>query len=265
VQIRPPSKTVKPKQALSLQVKVCYDPGHPDPRGYACDDDEDQPVMPTLVSEWSVNSVPGGTSATGIVTGAGVAATYTAPAVKPSPNIVDVGAKVTWGASSTVHAVITIEDGPPSYIGTVQFSTSFGGGVSVTNGVAEITWTQFEDLGDVRRYRPSGTIRGTMQWAGCASFSATSNPMPADVLVVYTQTNAAYAKSYFFTLLGEGKVYSVTCDGKPSIRSEFFVINGGACGTGAADLQHFDDEAKLEGAYTCSSVGTTSQWSFVAN
>ena len=207
----------------------------------------------------------GGAGATGIVTGAGAAATYTAPAVKPLPNIVDVGAKVTWGASSTVHAVITIEDGPPGYTGTVHFSTSFGGGVSVDSGVAEITWTLFEDLGDVRRYRPSGTIRGNMNWAGCASFSATSNPMPADVLVVYTQTNVAFAKSYFFTLNGEGKVYSVTCDGKPSIRSEFFVINVGGCATGAADLQHFNDEAKLEGSYTCSTVGTTSQWSFVAN
>jgi hypothetical protein len=274
-QIRPQSKTVRVNGTVGLRVKYCYDPESSDLAGYECDDDADlAPLLPTAtVTAWSVNGVPGGSGATGTVSGNGPAATYTAPATKPNPNVVAVSARIDRGARKTlVVSNITITDGF-TYTGTVHFSI---GTVGTTNGVANVTWTPFaipgETAGDTHRFVPSGTITADFAPADCDSVHATV-PIQATVpggpgptMVVYTASNAAFPNRHQFGLAAApGTILTFSC-GNPRHTFQFpasvltaFIV--GICTS--PELQPYTDEAHLTGTYGCAVTGLGATWDFI--
>lgn len=162
----------------------------------------------------------------------------------------------------------------PPADGNVQFSLSFGEEYSAV-GTADVTWTKFEDLGDTRRYVPSGTITADMTLASnCDTLHVTAPiwaTVPNDVgptLVVYTATNAAYANRYQFSLAAaEGTVLEFTCydsERKPyTVQSPVPLAFGvGLCGS-SFDFPTFTNEAELAGTYSCPITGINSvTWDF---
>jgi len=278
--LQPLSKTLKVKETLALQVVYCYPPPvAPDddltPLGLSCNTPAAQGGLAPLVfiSEWSVNGTLGGNATAGTVSGNGFSATYTAPATKPTPNTVAVSARVNLGTKGKTLVVsnVTITDSATTYTGTVNFSINLGGGVT-SSGTANVTWTQFEDLGDTRRYVPSGTITGDFTLPGCDTLHATV-PIEATVpggvgqtLVVYTASNSAFANSYHFGLAADQNTKLTFTCGKTTVQAPApTVIVVGVCTSGAADLQPFTNEAQLSGTYSCLATGlVNATWNFTA-
>ena len=132
---------------------------------------------------WTVNGIPGGNSAVGTISTAGV---YTAPAILPSPDIV------------TVQAV-SVADPSKSGIGTITVTSSFSlaltGPASVNaGGMANYTAT----LTPAPNSNPSRVITWSVTGAGCSGgpcgtissagvYSASSvAPSPATVQIIAT-------------------------------------------------------------------------------
>jgi|GEM_PF-6777618 len=159
--------------------------------------------------------------------------------------------------------------------GNLQFDISVGGGAVTATGTADVTWTEFEDLGDVRRYVPSGTITAdiTLAGAGCDTLHATV-PIEATVpggpggtLVVYTGSNVAYANSYQFALAADQNTYlSFSCTddngNKFTLPSPAPIsIMVGLCES--TDLQPLTNEGQLAGSYSCLTTGLVNvTWDF---
>ncbi len=120
VQLRPPSARVRTGGSVTLVALGCFVPrnAHPDPEltglliGYSCEPDDDLAPLPvTSASDWSVNGVPGGSSATGTITGNLQTGTFSAPAKKPTPDSVAVSARVGKGKTQVVSNVTITEGG----------------------------------------------------------------------------------------------------------------------------------------------------------
>jgi hypothetical protein len=102
------------------------------------------------------------------------------------------------------------------YTGSMNFDLATG-----ASGTADVTWTRFEDLGDTRRYLPSGTMLVDFNVSGCDPLLGQTIPIatstaasPAETLVVYTSANTAYPQQYQFTLNGDSNVMvTLHCSG----------------------------------------------------
>lgn len=271
--LQPLSKTLKVNESLALQVAFCYPQPGSDltPLGLACDtaDSQVEVAAPFDISEWSVNGIAGGNATAGTVSGNGPSATYKAPATKPTPNTVAVSARVNLGARGKTLVVsnITITDQAVSYTGTVQFTT--GAPQVAASGTANVTWTQFEDLGDTRRYAPSGTLTADITLAGCDTLHATvpiqtSGPgIPGPTMVVYTASNAAFPNSHAFSLAADPNTILTFKCGNTSIQSPAPIVFGvDVCPSGFAPAP-FTNEALLAGTYSCPATGMVNlSWSF---
>ena len=113
------------------------------------------------LSDWGVNGIPGGNDTVGTFErfsdGQLGKFGYTAPGDKPNPDVVTASVTVSeQGMSGVLRARITITD-IETYVGTMTFSVSRGD-LQISNGQASVTWTRYEDSGDVRRYVPTGII-----------------------------------------------------------------------------------------------------------
>lgn len=271
--LQPLSKTLRVDESLALQVAFCYPATDSDltPLGLSCDTDVPQSdvAAPFVISEWSVNGNAGGDATVGTVSGNGPSATYQAPATQPTPNTVAVSARVNLPARGETLVVsnITITDSA-TYTGTFNFSISLGVGSVVSSGSANVTWTQFEDLGDTRSYVPSGTITADITLAGCDTLHATV-PIQATVphgagptLVVYTASNSAFANSYQFGLSADPNTILTFRCGDTTIPSPApIAIIVGVCTSGG--LVPFTDEAQLTGDYSCLASGLDdATWGF---
>ena len=143
--------------------------------------------------------------------------------------------------------------------GNLQFSTI--GGIFV--GTASVTWTKFEDLGDTRRFVPSGTITVDINYPGCDPLRATvpirTDPL-RETMVVYTASNAAFPKSYIFSLAGDPSTVLTLACGDPRtavpLPAEIAVMVG-QCGP-----IPFTDEANLMGMDTCPPLLDSATWDF---
>ena len=281
-QIQPASKTIRTNESAALNIVYCYQPALGDndlqPLGFACDTSDDQlaPLLPTaVVSDWSVNGIIGGNSSVGTVSGSSAAATYIAPGTAPNSNPVAVSAQVAYGSVAvTVVANITVVGRSMSYTGSVLYSSDMaGGGIVVTHALANVTWTQFEDLGDVRSYVPTGSITAdSVSIAGCDPLNNVTVPIKATVphgpgptMVVYTASNSAYAKRHMFALAADETPLTFTCGGSPYTvpASGIFAIVVGSCSTPDA-YPAFTDETHLAGTYNqqCYSMGVDALWDF---
>lgn len=272
----PENKTLGINESLALRVVLCYRnavlENDLQPLGLPCTTADVNPDNSIVdVVDWSVNGAAGGDATYGTVGGSGPNATYRAPAAKPARNLVSVSARVIRGDGQKfkVASNVTI-GGDTAYAGTVSFNLNLGeGGVLVSNAVATVTWVLFEDLGDVRRYVPTGTITAeTISVSGCDPLSNVTVPIDATVpgapgptLVVYTASNAAFAKSYQFTLAADPKTrLTFTCGeganrvSVPSPAPISFAV--GICES--SDFPKFTDEAHLAGSYQCAKTGLSS-------
>jgi hypothetical protein len=116
-QLRPPSKSLKVKQSVTLTARRCF--AQPESGvemglaplliGYPCDADEELAPLPVATSEWSVNGVAGGSETTGTVAGELSKGTYTAPGKKPSPSTVAVSARVELAKKGKVLVVSNVK------------------------------------------------------------------------------------------------------------------------------------------------------------
>ena len=180
VQIRPPSKTVKPGGSVALHVKACYQNPTDDLVflvGYPCDVDQGPDGILTI-DQWSVNGVIGGGGVFGSVLGNGSAATYSAPSVEPTPNVVTVSARVRvvgQGGFFQVASIITIAE--DAWVGT---ATGVNGDVTT---VASVTWTLESRVNNVAVYRGTGTATSSVTGGACAggTFSPPTNPIDSAI------------------------------------------------------------------------------------
>lgn len=275
--IKPLSASVKGGLTVSLEVVFCHtqDP-EPDPNGgdelaylgLTCDSNKSYPV-----SNWSVNGVAGGNGTIGTVSGNGATATYTAPNEPPTPNTVTVSADVNAKSLKTGKPVktvvisnITITGSEISYDGNLKFSINALGGLDIT-GTAVVTWTQFEDLGDVKSYLPTGTITADIQLSDCDLLHTTvpiltSTPdVPAETLVVYTNL-----KKYQFALVGDGPL-NFSCGGESVPLDAKSILSVFIC-PDIDQIPSYVNEDELavpeSSPATCSIPGssTTASWSF---
>jgi len=278
--LNPSEATVKVNDALLLQVEFCYElRGERNPKTY------ERPVLgfkcgpfsvsiaSLILSDWSVNGIPGGNSTFGTVHADVDIGGYTAPSTKPDPNIVTVSVKVrnylNEDSKVLLVSTITIID-EKTYTGTLKFNLKTG-----VSGTANVTWNMFEDMGDVRRYLQSGTIEADIDMEDCDHQHVTvpirtSTPaQPEATLVVYTSTNQAYPKQYQFALTGDGNI-TLSCGSPkrvPVIVSANSIINvySGSCyDNNSIIMASYTDENVLsEDSWSCSNYGLlSSSWEF---
>jgi hypothetical protein len=241
-------------------------------------------VSPATISDWSVNGVVGGNSTIGTIKGSRDTAIYTAPAKKPTPNTVAVSAKVNLKGSQNPLLVsnITISD-LSKYTGTVKFSSEAGMmGVTLTDGIAEVTWTLSEELSDVRTYTASGTISAGVAPASLPGF--TCKPVPVtgtidvtDKLVVYTDRANWNPGTYSFVLNISDPNTQLTAKCKTDDGGELempfaktlLIAVGGNCLPDTTLLPvPFTDQAVLQGTFNCPGsdyfMSLDAQWTFTA-
>lgn len=264
----PLSKTIKVKETAALKVLVCYaksvDENDPQPLALDCKNANSQGTL--VPSEWSVNGVVGGNATVGTVSGSGSGATYTAPATKPTPNTVVVSASINTASHGKTIVVsnITISD-MSVYTGTVHFTTSMPGVLTVTNGLANVTWTLIEDTGDTRKYTPTGTISADMTYDGCTKVPVSSDlSQSGNNMMVYTASNAGFPNTHGFALFTSKSAFTTNCGGLSQDVPNWQNALVGSC-SGTFNPQAFSDPAHLTGTYSCADLsGTTNvTWDFV--
>ena len=276
LQIRPKSKTVKPKASVALHVRLCYvdnsDSGDElASLGFDCDLDQGPDGILT-VDDWSVNGQAGGNGTVGTVAGANETATYTAPSTVPNPHIVAVSARTRVqqiGGSALVVSKIAIVG--ESWSGTAAGTLTST--VIVETGTAAVTWTLHSMVDNVAVYRPTGTVSATISFVGCVGArldpsSHTLNPSTDGTLTIdYNLAPPAYH--------GAGlSQWSATliCDTGGSTpgyggQVDFFGGSGGAFGTEAAGTVS-PDGVTIEGSDSrpIANLGQQSfHWKFTRN
>ena len=287
-QLQPGSKILAANATQILRVVICAPAavGADDlaPLVNTCEGVYDgEVVSPVTVSDWSVNGVVGGNATIGTVRGNRDTAIYTAPAKKPTPNIVAVSAKIklVGSVNPTVVANITITD-LSSYTGTVTFSSTAGmAGVHITDGIAQVTWTLIEDLPDVRTYTASGTISASLAPA-LQGFTCTPVPVSGkidatDKLVVYTDRATWNPGTYAFVLNVDdpNTMLTAKCKTEDGASMEFPLAKQILVGVGGNCLPDttarpvaFANAAELQGVFDCPAsdffASLSASWSFKA-
>jgi len=167
---------------------------------------------------------------------------------------------------------------PVPVAGNLTFSINMPGGGLVSSGTATVTWTLAEDLGDVHRYMPSGTVTADITLSDCdpihttVPVQATVLGGPGPTLVVYTASNVAFANTYQFGFAADpGTTLIFTCGVDPNRYTlpvaAASVINFavGVCPSVAIPdgLIPFTTEALLAGTFSCPEMGlSNATWSF---
>ncbi|MBC8212953.1 MAG: Ig-like domain-containing protein [Gammaproteobacteria bacterium] len=138
----------------------------------------------------------------------------------------------------------------------------------LVSGSANVTWTLFEDLGDVRRHVPSGTITADISISGCDTLHAavpihdTGANGPGPTLVVYTASNLVFPKSYQFAMAADPTVILHFNCGDTVISTPApisFLV--GFCTS--VEFVPFINEAQLAGTFSCAGTGlVNATWDF---
>lgn len=266
--LMPLSKTIKVKESLPMQVEFCYAPkSSADQKrlGMKCDnaDSEANELPFFMITEWSVNGVLGGNGSVGTISGNGPSATFTAPATMPSPNPVAVSANVNFvGKDKTlVVSNITIID-PTAYEGTVHFTESNGAGIEITQGVASVAWTLFDDSLGVRVYKPTGTISAVVTPTDCDPTTVSTDLSYAgNKMMLYTKSTGI-PDTHAFNLQSITKQITFQCGNPRNPRQVPVTLSANVtnCGSNILTQQPITDPAHLTGKYSCAWPGTSWQW-----
>jgi len=159
---------------------------------------------------------------------------------------------------------------PPDYEGSLHFETQTAD--SLTQGVANIRWTQFESDSTVRRFSPTGDIVATISRTDCDSLQVTipietySPAAPHAALVVYSPTNTALPSKYQFGVAGAG-TFIMNC-GTPrmpvALPGSSIMVLIGICQS-LSDMPEYTNESTLQGTLKCPQTNLTSaSWSFIS-
>ena len=148
-------------------------------------------------------------------------------------------------------AKIEVIDGNRPYSGYMTFTASNGGYTLTAD--ATITWVPTE-YGDVRRYRPTGSVQAEVTYAGCQPATATLTYAATNTgeLVIYTETNAAYANQYQFSATATGMV-TILCGDDPPTPVPTTVAatgTGGSC-SGGPPFAPLTNVNHLQGSGPC--------------
>lgn len=223
-------------------------------------------------NDWAVNTVPGGNAVFGTIAGSFEQAGYIAPAAKPSPDTVVVSTLIKDilhnNTKYPLTAKVKIIADAKTYNGDFQFVTAEG-----VSGTAHLSWTQFEDLGDVRSYLGSGTIDGTIALPNCVPLPYsvpidTGTPgSPVSSMVVYTATNTTFPMQHQFVVVGTGPDLTLMCGTPPSpvtfpINSLVSAFGGTSCGH--PPFAPYTDENLLTGSAGACGLMTSTTWTFTA-
>lgn len=266
--IRPSTATVAPGKTLSLKVAYCYPPEGGEllaPLGFECEKDDALGGLSYLqgtVGEWSVDGILGGSGTKGTVTGEGMAATFTAPSSKPTPDTVTVSARVQPRQSTKILVMATVKIADPAdYSGTLDFQNAFAAGKFT------VDWKDTDGTGAL--YKAIGTVELTTQVPGCVPQQLT---FPIDsrdwgvggYMRIYDPTGAV-TKQYAFHLLGEGADVTLSCDTGPQTFSvadlSAILVGTGAC---TDQTPSYADKKKLAGTFACPDSSVTANWVFDA-
>ena len=281
-QLEPATKTVRVNNTQALEVMFCYPQSvaedDPQPLAYACDRGSSQTdvVAPMLITEWSVNGIPGGNSTVGTVNGNGSTATYTAPSTKPVQNTVAVSARVDLGGrgKQLVVSNITITE-TETYIGEILIDVNEGNAFTQMqiNGTIDVTFTLDTIVGDAKIYLPTGSLTANFAPVGCVAQNAT---LPVDVLtnsgygltVLGSLTPMVTSNHYWTLSAGVITPYEVAfnCDNDPDLEMPLNLqVFIGTVGCDAnVTVTPYDDVTHLHGTYHCNdgSTATDAYWDF---
>lgn len=274
--LSPTKKSIMVNETVALRVINCYPDVLLAPLtktfGMDCTEQSEDLLAPLVLPPqpvWAVNGVAGGTAEFGTVSGDHTGATYVAPAIKPIPQTVAVSAKFDFGSKGVWILVSNIEiRDTNAYKGYVNFQN---GEIS---GQANLTWTEDENLGDVRGYRATGSITAHFNLQNCDPAIAITPIGSRSALKVFTGINNAYPNRYMFgvTANSEDIVTVLTCHTDQG-NTYPLPIFGFQVGFIAADCfsnpnsgpkLKYTDDANLSGKIDCSSASTVykADWSF---
>lgn len=217
------------------------------------------------LSNWAVNTIPGGNATYGTIDGRIELGYFVAPDAVPNPAFVTVSVddfSPLLGARGQLRARVRIVGGR-AYIGHFLFTqespeTSF-------SADADLIWEPIEEAADVRRYRATGAASvADFTTPDCdpATFTLPIAQEGGGELVVYTEKNVAFPRMHQFATVFLGTV-TLSC-GTPRMA---ITTQLGVSGTvGICDgltLAPYHDEELLTGEASCPSLFVTrSSWSF---
>jgi hypothetical protein len=173
-QIVPKDSSVTIGQSTNLRIRYCElkpDDGELSPiegefGAYAC-----QTGRPAIVSNWSVNGRPGGSSAVGTIGGSASGGTYTAPGVVPSPNPVTASVEVDELDAATGRTIlaanITVVDFD-GYRGLVQVRSRLqsSGETTTIAATAILAWDKTYEDATIANFdlRPRDSFVQVLSW-----------------------------------------------------------------------------------------------------
>jgi hypothetical protein len=211
---------------------------------------------------WSVDWVTGGTATKGTVSGTGVSATYTAPASRPDPSTVLVGAEYkppVWGYTGTavfrVWAPVTITGA--DYAG--DFTFQYFGGLPGTAGYAGHGHLELSNSCDpgvsCTYYEGTGSVVMESFTSPDTSCTIAANQAQAKVTMQLDPITFGDG-TYYWSFFPASWTATATCVGKDAgtgtMPLNFSFTPTPTC----ADHWTYSDSASLEGSISCPVLGS---------
>ncbi|HEV2290058.1 MAG TPA: hypothetical protein VGR81_14030 [Candidatus Acidoferrales bacterium] len=159
-------------------------------------------------ASWSVNNVPGGNSTLGTIASTGAdSATYTAPAIPPSPDVVTIKATSVTDSSKFASATVTISCVAPNSLSPATASVDLGAAQSFSASLCvapgtPITWEVNNVTGGSSTL---GTISSTSSGATAAIYTAPS-VMPTVNPVTIQAVAGSQSASATITIVNTGSI-----------------------------------------------------------
>lgn len=261
VLLSPQKKTIRTGETTDLELQSCYPlkgSGASDWRGYRCDN---YPGVMEEAVDWSVNSIAGGNTSVGTVSGSIDTAQYKAPVKKPSPETVNVSARIINSDMPALNQVrvysqITVTEAG-DFSGTITIDQDFMGTRFIVK-IEDAVLTEKDDGPDETNYTLSGT----------AVISPDTFIVGETVYTLAENAGKVYIDDYGFKVLKttpasvrwgfvEGWEYSGGGESLP-VTINFSTSN---CGDGDIPVTSVDD---IDGSYTMPCyLNAGAEWSFL--
>lgn len=283
-QIRPPVARVKAGASVKLAITYCVSPdadGELAPLVADCNPTSGESLMPLImVSEVSVNGIPGGNSTVGTITKSDMDLIYTAPGKVPKPSTVTVSARIKARQGKVVlTSSVTVEGSVAPYVGTVTGTGQISlYNYEVTTPVMTLEPTDIMPH-DLVKYEGTSTISVTYH---ISTASLDCDPQTVQVPVktelirydsVRTGTGDKFAGRYWYIIYGNRpEPVQFRCHDKSSEKAMILPLvvivslHNGCASEGPSTFAEYTDESELTGSAnsSCNALGTTStSWSFM--
>jgi len=164
LRISPGQATVDEGKTVQLQVQLCASGKSDGPLASLVCECSPLTGVDTDLSDWSVNSIPGGNSTYGTISESLNSATFTAPSKAPEPNTVrvSVNAQATqwsWNGSASTEKTLLFSSITIGSAGTYKGSFTVNSEMGIPwTGKGEATWTPLDPEKDTGEYTVSGMI-----------------------------------------------------------------------------------------------------------